>query len=186
MALRILLIACAIIQLWITLKNSCHEAEAVEFKMTNLVCETLNKSWMVFHKCRLRAVSRNKTCMYLNGTILHPAYKIHTRLEIFQKANGYKPWLINTTVDVCRFLRKPFNPVAITIAKLFIEFSNFNHTCPYLGPQIVDGFYLRYSTLPHGMPTGEYLLSLTWHFDLKPQFITNIYFKFTEDLKADT
>lgn len=87
---------------------------------------------MVFHKCRLRAVSRNKTCMYLNGTILHPAYKIHTRLELFQKANGYKPWLVNTTVDVCRFVRKPFNPVAIAIAKLFIEFSNFNHTCPYL------------------------------------------------------
>ncbi|EDW57319.2 uncharacterized protein Dvir_GJ15149 [Drosophila virilis] len=100
--------------------------------MTNAVCESYNKSWMDIHKCRLRAVSRNKTTFNFNGTVLHPAYNIGVRGELFLKANGYKPWLANVTINVCRFIKKPYNPIAIIVFKLFREFTNFNHTCPYL------------------------------------------------------
>ncbi|KRG04187.1 uncharacterized protein Dmoj_GI26084 [Drosophila mojavensis] len=44
------------------------------------------------------------------------SYKIHYRAELFQKANGYKPWLVNATVDACRFLKRPFHPFAILLA----------------------------------------------------------------------
>ncbi|XP_064540305.1 uncharacterized protein LOC135429771 [Drosophila montana] len=150
--------------------------------MTNAVCESHNKSWFVIHKCRLRAVNRDKTTLNINGTVLHPAYDILVKAQILKKANGYKPWLYNMNIDVCRFLRKPYNPVAIVIFKMFKEFSNFNHTCPYMGPQIVDGFYLRWNTLPNFLPTGEYQLAMTWYFDKRPQFVSNIYFNFKEDL----
>ncbi|XP_017958372.1 uncharacterized protein LOC108652690 [Drosophila navojoa] len=181
--MRTVLIVCGILQLWIALKLSCNEA--VMFKMTNAVCESYNESWVVIHKCRVRAISRNKTTFNFNGTFLHPAYKIHYRAELFQKANGYKPWLVNATVDVCRFLKRPFHPFAILLGKLFLEFSNFNHTCPYNGTQIIDGFYLKWTALPHTLPTGEYLLGMTWILDGRPTFITNVYFIFTEDLTAN-
>ncbi|XP_030080958.1 uncharacterized protein LOC115483378 [Drosophila hydei] len=98
--------------------------------MTNLVCETYNKSWFLFNTCRLRAISRNKTCLYLNATVLHPAYNIHARAEVYQKANGW-------------------------------------------------------TSLPHAIPTGDYLLGITWIFDNRPQFATKVYFAFKEDLKAN-
>ncbi|EDV90986.1 GH22194 [Drosophila grimshawi] len=150
--------------------------------MTNAVCTSLNKSWVAIHECRLRAISRHKITFNLNATFLYPANDISVRFEVFQKANGYKPWLFNTSVDACRYVRKPFNPFVIMVVNLFREFTNFNHTCPYVGPQIVKGFYLRSNIFPLAIPTGDYLLALTWSFYAKPQFLTNVYFVFKEDL----
>ncbi|XP_030560396.1 uncharacterized protein LOC115762361 [Drosophila novamexicana] len=156
--MRNILILYGILHLWLALKLSYNEA--VEFKFTNAVCESYNKSWFVLHKCRLRAVNRDKTTLHLNGTVLHPAYDIFVKAQILKKANGYKPWLYNMNIDVCRFLKKPYNPVAILIFKMFKEFSNFNHTCPYMvsiafrsiGPgyiQVAHSPFLRSSFLFH-------------------------------------
>ncbi|XP_060645333.1 uncharacterized protein LOC132784004 [Drosophila nasuta] len=76
--------------------------EAVEFKFTNAVCESWNKT------------------------------NILVEVQMFKKANGYKPWLIKTAVDACRFVKKSYNPFAILVYNLFKEFSNINHTCPYM------------------------------------------------------
>lgn len=46
----------------------------------------------------------------------------------------------------------------------------------------MDGLYLQFNLLPHSIPTGDYLLSLTWLLDKRPQFFTDVYFVFTEDL----
>ncbi|KAH8299508.1 hypothetical protein KR044_002000, partial [Drosophila immigrans] len=155
--------------------------EAIVFKFTNAVCESYNKSWFVIHHCRLKAVNRTVNTLNINGTVLHPANNIGVQYQMFKKANGYKPWLFNLHLDVCRFIKNEYNPFAKVVFNLFKEFSNFNHSCPY-GPQIVDGFYLRWKSLPHTIPSGDYLLSMTWFFDKKPQFITKIYFNFMEDL----
>ncbi|KAH8391250.1 hypothetical protein KR215_009702, partial [Drosophila sulfurigaster] len=53
------------------------------------------------------------------------------KAETFKKANGYKPWILNTDVDVCRFLKKSYNPLVAIVYNQFKEFSNFNHSCPY-------------------------------------------------------
>lgn len=100
--------------------------------MTNAVCNSDNESWFIIHQCRLRAISRNKTTFNFNATVLHPANVIHLRIELFKKANTYMPWLVNETVDICRFLKRPFNLAVITVVNLFKEFTNFNHTCPYV------------------------------------------------------
>jgi len=84
------------------------------------------------HQCRIYAVNRNKNTFNLNGTILHPAYNIDLHMQVFKKANGYKPWLFNITIDVCRFFKKHNNPVFLIVVNLVKEFTNFNHTCPYV------------------------------------------------------
>ncbi|KAH8415824.1 hypothetical protein KR222_001518, partial [Zaprionus bogoriensis] len=151
--------------------------EALIFKFTNAICKSYNESWFVVHNCRLKAVSRNITTFNFNGTVLHPAYNIGLRAQMFQKANTYLPWLVNTELDVCRFVKRAYNPVVIMVFNLFKEFSNFNHSCPYMA-----SFYLRSNRLPHSLPTGDYQLSITWLFDKKPQLLTNLYFTFQEDL----
>uniref|UniRef100_A0A6P4EJ16 Uncharacterized protein LOC108043904 n=1 Tax=Drosophila rhopaloa TaxID=1041015 RepID=A0A6P4EJ16_DRORH len=155
---------------------------AVVFKFTNFICESYNTSWFVFHNCRLKAVSRNKVLLNMNGTILYPAYDIHIHLQMFKRANGYKPWLFDQKFDGCQFIRYRSNPIAKIVYGLFKEFSNINHTCPYMGPQIVKNLYLRYELLRHPFPTGDYMLTMRWFYDQKLQFDTNVSFMLVEDI----
>lgn len=62
--------------------------------------------------------------------MIHPAKAITA--QMYRKASGYKPWLFNTSVDICQYLKRPHNPIAIMIIKMIRRFTNFNHTCPYV------------------------------------------------------
>ncbi|KAH8330894.1 hypothetical protein KR067_008686, partial [Drosophila pandora] len=156
--------------------------DSVVMKFTNFECESYNKSWFVFHNCRLKAVSRNRIVLNMNGSVLHPVSVCHVHAKVDKKANGYKPWILDFQIDACRFLRKNYNPVAKIVYNLFRDFSNLNHTCPYMGPQIIQGFYLRPELLKLPFPTGEYRLSLRFFLHLKHQFDTNVSFAYVEDL----
>jgi len=87
---------------------------------------------MVVNECRIRAINRHKYTLNFNGTILHPAYNISLEGQFLKKANGYKPWLYKFRLDACQFLRKPYHPLAILYYKMIRDFTNFNHTCPYV------------------------------------------------------
>ncbi|ALC41236.1 maker50 [Drosophila busckii] len=102
--------------------------------------------------------------------------------QLFKKASGFKPWLYKLSVEACAFLSRPYNPIALIVFRLFKEFSNLNHTCPYEGALIVKGFYLRSEILPNAMPTGEYMLNVTWNVYKRAQAVTLVYFMYNEDL----
>ncbi|XP_033150109.1 uncharacterized protein LOC108601225 [Drosophila busckii] len=102
-----------------------------KFKMTNVVCDSFNKSWVVYRECRLRAVSRNKTTLTAFVFISEPAYNIQMQLKVLKKANGYKPFLFDYTIDACKFMRTRYHPVAKMFWNLFKDISTLNHTCPY-------------------------------------------------------
>jgi len=101
-------------------------------KMTNVVCESYDKSLTVFHYCRLKAYSRTKTSLHINATFLHPINSISVRFQMLKRANGYKPFLFDITVDACQFLRKPNNPVIKIVYNMIKDASNINHSCPYV------------------------------------------------------
>uniref|UniRef100_B4MPZ0 GK21797 n=1 Tax=Drosophila willistoni TaxID=7260 RepID=B4MPZ0_DROWI len=155
---------------------------SAKVRMTNAVCESYNKSWVTFEQCRLKAVNRNKTIINIIATIHHPAKKIHLKLEVLKKANGYKPWLFSQVIDACAFMKRSNNPVMKMVHGFYKDFSTINHTCPYVGLQEVKDFYVRPEQMPVPLPTGDYALFLTWLFSDKPQFMTNVYFTFEEDL----
>ncbi|XP_017016485.1 uncharacterized protein [Drosophila kikkawai] len=161
-----------------------HFSGAVVFRFTNLVCVSYNESWYIVQHCRLKAVSRSKVILNFNGTVLHSVNDIQVHVKAFKKASGFKPWLLDSKVDVCRFLKRNYDPFVKLVFSLFKDFSNFNHSCPYLGLQMVKGFYLRPELLHLPIPTGEYMLMIRWYFDKKLQFDTNVSFLFVEDLKA--
>ncbi|XP_017016488.1 uncharacterized protein [Drosophila kikkawai] len=160
-----------------------HFIGAVVFRFTNFVCMSYNESWFKVHQCRLKAISRENVILNMNGTILHAVNTIHLQYIMLKKANGFKPWLVDSRMDVCRFLRSNYDPTFKIIFNLFKDFTNANHTCPYSGPVIVKGFYLRPELLILPFPTGEYMLSLRWSYDHRHQIDTNISFLFVEDMK---
>ncbi|KRG01241.1 uncharacterized protein Dmoj_GI25996, partial [Drosophila mojavensis] len=112
-----------------------------------------------------------------NGTVLHPAYIINVEAEFFFKASGYKPWLYKPQIDICRFVEKPYNTVVLLVYKALRKFSNFNHSCPFVGLQTVNGFYMSYEDVRVPMPSGEYLLKINWLFEKRLQLSTNVYFR---------
>ncbi|XP_016989540.1 uncharacterized protein LOC108051821 isoform X2 [Drosophila rhopaloa] len=154
----------------------CTEAPFV--KMTNVVCDSYNKSWTVFHYCRLKAYSRNKTSLHINATFLHPANNISLRLKMMKRANGYKPFLFDFTIDACQFLRRRNNPVIKMFHNLIRDVSTLNHSCPY-GLQVVSDFHRV--ELPVPFPSGDYVVLLDFIFDGKTQFFVNIYSHLVED-----
>lgn len=101
--------------------------------MTNVICESRNKSWVTFETCRLHALQRNKTIVNIFATFLQPTNSISLRIQIQKKFNGYKPWLIDVTFDACKFMKSPkSNKVAKLIWDLFKNYSTVNHQCPYV------------------------------------------------------
>ncbi|KRF97927.1 uncharacterized protein Dwil_GK26917 [Drosophila willistoni] len=151
-------------------------------KFTNAKCESFNHSWVTIEHCRLRAINRHKTVLNINANFHYPATKIKLRFQVLKKANGYKPWVIDGTIDACAFLQKPNHPVVKIIHNLIKNCSTVNHTCPYIGRQSVKDFDVTPEQIPLPFPSGDYALFLTWIFSDKPQFATNVYFTFTEDL----
>uniref|UniRef100_A0A6P4FWQ5 Uncharacterized protein LOC108053699 n=1 Tax=Drosophila rhopaloa TaxID=1041015 RepID=A0A6P4FWQ5_DRORH len=151
------------------------------YKLTNVNCESFNKSWVTINECRLKAMSRNRTVFNFNATFHHPASHIIQDYRYFKRENGYKPWLYRKKIDGCRFLRKPYDALTILIYNAYKPFSNINHTCPFKGDILIRGMYLttEIKTLPY--PTGEYMVQLNWLFYRKVQFVTNVSFQFVED-----
>ncbi|XP_034478199.1 uncharacterized protein LOC117784551 isoform X2 [Drosophila innubila] len=150
-------------------------------KMTNAVCETMNKSWVRIDQCRLRAINRNITTLNVEVTLLQPINVVHVNLELRTKAFGYRPSIFNYTIDACAFLRNRKHQISKMIWHIFRDFSTMNHTCPYEGTQILKDFYYDPTNLTLPIPSGDYVMLLTWMFDKRPQLSTNVYFSFFQD-----
>ncbi|XP_064540340.1 uncharacterized protein LOC135429799 [Drosophila montana] len=155
---------------------------AATVKFTNAVCESKNKTWITFDRCRLRAINRNKTVLNVEVNFLHPVHSANLNFRMQKRANGYKPWLGEYTVDFCAFMRKSNHPVFRIVFDILKDFSTLNHTCPYVGKQIVKDLYWDAKGLQLPLPSGDYAVLLTWIFDKKPQALTNFYFTFHQDL----
>ncbi|XP_060659753.1 uncharacterized protein LOC132793717 [Drosophila nasuta] len=133
------------------------------------------------HECRLKAINRNLTVFNLNATIVYPVYDLTLDMQLFKKANGYKPFLVRNFVDVCQFLKKRKKSYFNVVYNLVKPFSTLNHSCPYEGYILVKDFYIIPEKIGLPAPTGEYLISLKWLYDKKLQITTNFYFTYTED-----
>ncbi|KAM8711820.1 hypothetical protein ACLKA7_012344 [Drosophila subpalustris] len=151
-------------------------------KLTNAVCETMNKSWVTINQCRLRAINRNLTTLTIEVKLLHPAKVIDVGLELKTKAFGYRNSIFKYTIDGCTFLRRRQHRISRMFWHIFRDFSTINHTCPYEGIQMVKDFYYDPTNLTLPIPSGDYVLLFTFMFDKKPQLTTRVHFSFFQDI----
>jgi len=111
--------------------------DSVTYKLTNVKCESHNKSWVTINECRLKAINRYKTVFNFNATFHHPTNDILMDYQFLKRENGYKPWLYRKKINGCRFLKRPYDALSILIYRTYKDVSNINHTCPlYVSNQV--------------------------------------------------
>ena len=118
-------------------------------EFTNIVCEEKDRKFATFDYCLLKSV--NRSYKYLSVKVLlhqSPITNITLGLQFLKRANGYKPFLYNISLEACKFLRNPrSNPVAKYMIDMFRTHSNMNHTCPYSVGENFIYFWLKFYIL---------------------------------------
>lgn len=51
-------------------------------------------------------------------------------LKVMRYDQGYKPFFVDITFDVCQFLKNQQNPIIKFFYEVYKDNSNVNHTCP--------------------------------------------------------
>ncbi|KAH8304081.1 hypothetical protein KR059_000161, partial [Drosophila kikkawai] len=149
---------------------------------TNVKCESFDKDFIDFEYCRLRSV--NRTYKYVSGKaklLKTPLNHIKLNMALYQRLNGYKPFLYNFTLDACKFLKnQKSNPIASYFYGFLTEYSNMNHSCPYDHDIVVDK--LSTASMNHRLtnilpfPEGDYMIKTHWKFPDIEKALTKFYF----------
>ncbi|KAH8307150.1 hypothetical protein KR044_006055, partial [Drosophila immigrans] len=156
--------------------------EAVYLRFTNVKCKVHNTTWIRFYECRLKAIRRNLTVFNMNGTLDYSVNDVIVHLQMFKRANGYKPFIINTSYDACSAIKNFCNPYGKFVYNLYKDYSNFNHTCPYVGPLLVKGFHVQAEKMFIPLATGHYLIVTNWIIEKTSQLTVKVYFEYTENI----
>ncbi|XP_013105957.2 uncharacterized protein LOC106086003 [Stomoxys calcitrans] len=133
------------------------------FKFTNIKCQDHDLNFSRSEVCRLKVIGRGLVSLNVRvGLYKTPVTNVTLNMGFYKKANGFKPFLYNYTVDFCDFVRnRKRYPVVKVIFDIFLSASNINHTCPYDHAIVVDNLVLdegKFQYLP--IPEGEYMLKL--------------------------
>ncbi|KAH8308291.1 hypothetical protein KR059_010076, partial [Drosophila kikkawai] len=138
------------------------------FEFTNVNCTSFEKRIVEFEYCYLKSI--NRSYKYLSGKLKLneiPLSNMKINFILWKRFNGYKPFLYNITVDVCKFLAKPkSSPVAKFVYDTYVDYSNVNHSCPFNNDLVLDKLPVEFlnhrvtKILP--FPEGDYLFEFRW------------------------
>ncbi|XP_065361943.1 uncharacterized protein LOC135955521 [Calliphora vicina] len=148
-------------------------------KFTNIKCDEFDSKFATFKECRLRVPKRDTVSLNLHVKLFElPVNNVTINLALLKKANGYKPFLYNTTTDFCHFMKNQKRHLFLKFFfDLLLKSSNINHTCPFNHDVIVRNLVLEeymFKIMP--LPSGEYMLRLKvaaykdWKADVKAYF----------------
>nr|XP_017013372.2 uncharacterized protein LOC108068370 [Drosophila takahashii] len=148
------------------------------FELTNIKCTSLDESFARFDYCYLKSMNRTYKYGSLKVKLLKvPIHKIKVNFALYQRLNGYKPFLYNVTVNGCKFLlNQKASPVAAFIFNLFAPYSNMNHSCPFDHDLIVEKVPYSYLndqlTVVLPFPKSSYGFYSDWYADgIKRAFV---------------
>ncbi|XP_017049382.1 uncharacterized protein LOC108093703 [Drosophila ficusphila] len=136
--------------------------------LRNIKCQTLDEEFSNFEYCILKSVNRTYKYISLKVNLLKvPISSVQVNVELFQRLNGYKPFLYNITIDACKFFKnQKSNPVASYFYDSFKKFSNINHSCPYNHDLVLEklsaDFLNHRFTKILPFPKGEYMIQMNW------------------------
>ncbi|XP_062127645.1 uncharacterized protein LOC133840008 [Drosophila sulfurigaster albostrigata] len=132
-------------------------------RFSNIKCETFNKTFAEFETCKLKLLGRGiiGTQVHLKLYIL-PIDTVSANLSIWRRYNSFQPFLHNSTIDFCKFVKQTKK---LSFERLVLDAissrSNLNHSCPYTHDIIVDNLVFSdtfLQTLP--LPQGEYKIQM--------------------------
>ncbi|EDW61316.1 uncharacterized protein [Drosophila virilis] len=163
--------------LWLTL------ADARLLKFTNVKCLELptNAGFSRYEYCRLKVVRRNQVELSLKVSLLElPITNLTTRLQCFQRSDGYRPFIYNILFDFCKLMaaRKYRISFERFIFDAVRQHSNFNHSCPWREDHMtVERYALDFTKVNMPVPAGVYRLDFTFYAYGIARTLTQVYFE---------
>ncbi|XP_075150388.1 uncharacterized protein LOC142224496 [Haematobia irritans] len=102
-------------------------------RFTNLQCKSLDEEFCRFKTCSLKMLRRNVVGLNITLNLLKkPVNDVTVNLVLYKKSNGYKPFMVNVSADLCKFLKnREKQPLLNLLADYLLRDSNVNHTCSY-------------------------------------------------------
>ncbi|XP_062136152.1 uncharacterized protein LOC133845661 [Drosophila sulfurigaster albostrigata] len=132
--------------------------------------------------CEIRADARDKDVLNYWAIWRYSVNEVSAEVQIFKRANGFKPWLFKYTINFCEYLQKKNHQLFSIIFNLFKEYTNLaTKTCPLVGNITVLGLNPNFDQLKLPLPTGVYLMATSWILDKKLTSNLNVTFEFVED-----
>ncbi|XP_055390333.1 uncharacterized protein LOC129619214 [Condylostylus longicornis] len=115
-----------------------------------------NHEIFVNETCYLKAVNKYKVFANIQADIVKEITELTVTLRSYTRLNGWKPWIIAGTMDICSILAGKFNPIFKMVKNVLNKTTNINHTCPYSGRIIGKNMELEHlnfggSILPRGI-----------------------------------
>ncbi|XP_016964800.1 uncharacterized protein LOC108034427 [Drosophila biarmipes] len=155
---------------------------------TNLKCATKDIKFANFSKCYIKAVNRTHKYMDLHVNLYQKNVdNVTVKVKLMRQDHGFKPFLVDVTIDACKFLKNQRQPMVKMLFDMYKRSSNLNHTCPYNHDIIVDhlwtghleGDVLKYIPLKY----GDYAIFSEWSAYNTVRAIVNIYIRLSETIK---
>ncbi|KAI8128396.1 hypothetical protein CVS40_1782 [Lucilia cuprina] len=122
----------------------------MHFKTTNLECAPSPK-YFHNHSCRLKAINRYKTMAFMETYIKTTLQNVSVNVGLYSRndANIYKPYLINFTANICKFMNRKTSGLYVnSLMRILKKYTNINHACPYSGFLIAKNIHADTEFLP--------------------------------------
>ncbi|EDV58256.2 uncharacterized protein LOC6541333 [Drosophila erecta] len=141
----------------------------VETKFKSLHCTNYDKSYGEILLCKIKAINRYRNSLSIQFRQLRTVNNVHMRLELFKRANGWRPFLYNISFNLCDFLSKR-NNVIVSLGYEYLKpyIPMTNYTCPF---KVNKGHLIKCTDLEFDIEkfrvrfpieTGEYALQLSF------------------------
>ncbi|XP_017148936.1 uncharacterized protein LOC108159854 [Drosophila miranda] len=142
--------------------NVCCEPKVI-YKTTNLECFTVPKL-STNASCILKAINWNMAVAQMDVYFLQPVNNMTVRIKVFKQdySNKYHPFLVDVLVNLCDIIgRRNHSPYGKYMWNLIKRYTNFNHSCPFVGHMFARDLFIDESVVPIKLPLGYYQVSLT-------------------------
>ncbi|XP_030246498.1 uncharacterized protein LOC108658156 [Drosophila navojoa] len=149
----------ALISVFLIYQGSCGPKQI--YKIKKIEC-LINSKFVSEPLCFVKAINWNKAIAQMDCYILQPIRNVTVRLRVYKQDynNQYQPFLIDVIFNMCNVLSKRnFSPYGVIIRKLCERYSNFNHSCPFVGHLMARDLYVDENLLP-AFPLGFYQFSI--------------------------
>ncbi|XP_059217518.1 uncharacterized protein LOC131994706 [Stomoxys calcitrans] len=134
-----------------------------------------------FKKCYLKDLGNDVVSLHIHVELHQlPINNITTNGQLFHQGNIFRPYMYNTTVNLCEFFQYPKRQMfwKIIFDNFIMPFSNINHTCPYDHDIIMDNATLKaeaFRLIP--FPNNDYMVQLKFAAYNVYRASVKIYFK---------
>ncbi|XP_041448971.1 uncharacterized protein LOC111078262 [Drosophila obscura] len=155
-------------------------------KFTNVKCQDLPTTAGLtrYEYCRLKVVRRNHVELSLKVSLLQlPVRNLTTRLQCFQRRDGYRPFMYNVLFDFCKLMDGRRRELSFErfVFDAISKHSNFNHSCPWKENHMtVEKFALDPTQINMPFPAGVYRLDFTFYAYGIPRTLTQVFFEKTD------